>query len=389
MPPQAAPGYGVPPAQGMPTQGMPAQGVPTQGMPAQSVPTQGMPAQSMPPPGWTSPSAGTPQDTPAWGTNPPPGPGGQQPTWGSAQPPNWGQYVPPPPAQPKGLARVGKIILIRVGVAAVAIAVAVTVGVLRSQGDDDSGGAHAYATISPPDGNSATSTAHANPNAPFEGTPAANYPEGADGIAMPTATAVSGFTASQVKAALNQVHSALIAARLDSKMLVDRDPSAFLALISGGERDDLKNDFKSDKFSTYATQIAPGHKLSRFAPRVQGRTTFRAATNSNGVREIEIITNYVWVYAFDEPAAEQGDNLVVIHDNVTWDVPSTKDVAKSDQGLWVDESESYGSNVDCDQFDKGLIAPGQPQMDFTGGSDSDDPDSMFDPNRSLDISNTC
>jgi hypothetical protein len=172
-------------------------------------------------------------------------------------------------------------------------------------------------------------------------------------------------------------------------MLVDRDPSAFLALMSGGERDDLKDDFKSDKFSTYATQIAPGHKLSRFAPRVQGRTTFRAATNDNGVREIEIITNYVWVYAFDEPAAEPGDNLVVIHDNVTWDVPSTKDVAKSDQGLWVDESESYGSNVDCDQFDKGLIAPGQPQMDFTGGDDSDDPDSMFDPNRSLDISNTC
>ncbi|WP_203917344.1 hypothetical protein [Rugosimonospora africana] len=371
---------------------MPAQGMPAQGMPAQGVPPQGAPTQGTPP-GWTPPATGTPQDTPAWGAaQQQPGWGApQQSGWGTAQqPPGWGQYVPPPPPQPKGLARVGKIILIRVGVAAVAIAVVVTVGVIHGMNDDNSGGAHAYATISPPHGDSATSTAHANPNAPFEGTPAANYPEGADGITMPAAAAVSGFSTAQVKAALNQVHNALVAARLDSKMVVNRDPSAFLALVSGGERDDLRKDFSSDQFSTYATQVAPGHKLSKFSPRVQGRTTFRAATNSNDVREIEIITNYVWVYAFDEPASEPGDNLVVIHDTVTWDVPSTSDVEKSDQGLWVDESESYGSNVDCDEFDKGLIAPGQPQMDLGGGgSSTEDPDSMFDPDRSLDISNTC
>jgi hypothetical protein len=172
-------------------------------------------------------------------------------------------------------------------------------------------------------------------------------------------------------------------------MLVERDPDPFLALISGGERDDLRKDFGSNRFSTYATQVAPGHQLSPVQPRVKGRTTFRATTNSNGVHELEIVTNYVWVYAFTEPAVSPGDNLVIVHDNVTWAIPSTKEVSRANQGLWIDESQSYGSNVDCPAFDKGLIAPGAPQVDVTGSGSTEDPDSMFDPDRSLNIANTC
>jgi hypothetical protein len=300
------------------------------------------------------------------------------------QPVTWGA---PPPRPSNGLARTGKLILMRVAIAAVVIAVVAVFAVVRGGGSHT--GVQAYPTISPPSGAFATSTAHADPNAPFDGTPAATYPEGASGLTMPAATAVTKFTKQQVADALTQVHNALVAARLDSKMLVNRDPGPFLALLSTGERDDRRDDFNSDQFSAYATQVAPGHTLSAVQPRVKGRTTFKASVNSNGVHELQIITNYVWVYAFTKPIGDPGDNLVVIHDDVTWSVPSTSEVAKSDRGLWMDDSESYGSNVDCTLFDKGLIAPGTPEMDFSGGGSTEDPDSMFDPDRSLDISNTC
>jgi hypothetical protein len=208
---------------------------------------------------------------------------------------------------------------------------------------------------------------------------------------MPAGTAVTGFTTSQVKTALTQVRKALIAARLDPKMLVNRDPKGLYALIAPAERSELQKDFSSNVFATYASWIAPGHRLAAAAPRVSGKTTFKAAKDDQANREIEIVTNYVWVYAFAQPAVFPGDNLVVVHDTVTWDVFNSKEVVAEDKGLWISESQSYGSNVDCAAFGSGLIAPGRPDQAGkpAGAGPSDGPDSMFDPNRSLNIGNTC
>ena len=77
-----------------------------------------------------------------------------------------------------------------------------------------------FPTATAPPGVSATSTASAVPTGPFEGTPAAQYPEAETGVTLPAGTAVPGFTAEQVNARLQQVKQALVASRLDPAMLI-------------------------------------------------------------------------------------------------------------------------------------------------------------------------
>ncbi|MFI2651905.1 hypothetical protein [Micromonospora fulviviridis] len=74
----------------------------------------------------------------------------------------------------------------------------------------------AYPTISPPAGIQATTAASPPPAAgPFDGTPAAAFPEGAAGFTLPPARATGDFTAKQVSAALTKIRTALVTARLD------------------------------------------------------------------------------------------------------------------------------------------------------------------------------
>jgi hypothetical protein len=250
-------------------------------------------------------------------------------------------------------------------------------------GDSDG---KAYPTASHPSGISATSTATAAAGGPFAGTPAADYPEGAAGITLPKATASGVFTAKQVADALNSVKKALIAGRLDSRMLVDRNPDAFLKLLAPDAKASLRKDFASDDFSVYATQFAPGAQPAKETPRVKGRVTYRV-TRSDGIPALEVTTNFVWVYPFQVPGADPGDNLVVVHDELVWHVLQPSKVQKSSRGLWLNSGESYASNIDCDQFNKGLIAPGKQEIGI--GGDTEDPDSMFDPDRALDITSNC
>ncbi|GAA5181796.1 hypothetical protein GCM10023322_17290 [Rugosimonospora acidiphila] len=349
------------------------QTAPHQTAPPGYVPQPAEPAWDPPAPAWP---AGPPQPAPpVWDPS--------APAWPAGPPEREApQRVASGPST--GLARVGKIILVRIAVAALAIAAVVAFAVVRG---DRGTGVQAFPTTGPTTGARVTNTPRVNPDAPFDGTPAASYPDGAAGLVMPEATAVTGFSRQQVADALAQVRQALIAARLDDRMLTQHDADGFISLFASAERDDLRGQFDDHKFTTYASQIGSGHRLLPTPPRVKGQTTFKATTNSNEVDEIQITTNYVWVYAFDAPASQPGDNLVIVHDNVTWEVPSSAEVSSADRGLWLDQSESYVSNVDCNQFDQGLIAPGVPQPDTGGGSE--DPNSMFDPNRSLDIANTC
>jgi hypothetical protein len=55
--------------------------------------------------------------------------------------------------------------------------------------------------------------------------------------------------------------------------------------------------------------------------------------------------------------------------------------------MWINEASGYVSNIDCSQLDRSLLALGKPQL-VPGGAD-EDPDAMFDPNRSLEIEDTC
>ncbi len=242
-------------------------------------------------------------------------------------------------------------------------------------------------TAPPPSGITATTEATAAPNAAFEGSPAGKYPEGEDGITLPNATAVSGFTKTKVTAALKKVKQGLIAARLDEKMLVKHDPSALTALLAPDARKSIQLEFTKHNFLTFASQIATGSELTSETPRVSGRITFRATTKE-GIRFLEVITNFVWVYPLVGSGTDPGDNLVVVHDEVHWMFPVDSDVEKSSRGMWIDSAQGYASNIDCMQLELDQLSLNRSLSNSGGGSAADD-ESAFDPNRSLDINSTC
>ncbi|WP_239542795.1 hypothetical protein [Micromonospora terminaliae] len=55
-------------------------------------------------------------------------------------------------------------------------------------------------------------------------------------------------------------------------------------------------------------------------------------------------------------------------------------------GLWIEKADSYGSNIDCAAYDRGLLDVGAPSF---GGPADPDPDAVFDPDRTLDVPDTC
>jgi hypothetical protein len=88
-----------------------------------------------------------------------------------------------------------------------------------------------------------------------------------------------------------------------------------------------------------ATWIDPAVRLDpREEPRVSGKVTY-TSTIRDGRRELRITTNFVWVYAFegtDQP-------IVVIHDEIQWEFPSTKGLRADDHGMWIGDTKSYAA----------------------------------------------
>jgi len=343
--------------------------VPTDPMPSNQAPTRWQPTppqqwQPTPPQQW-QPDAGT-----------------------SAQQPWPGPYQPvPQPDVPAPRRRTAVKILSSIGSVVLVICIAVAVKSAPAFLEGLGGGNQTFPSASHPSGEFATSTATASPTGPFEGTPAATFPVGEAGITLPVARAVSGFSKSQVAAALAKVKKGLVAARLDQRMLVGRDSSALLSLLAPDARSGVKTDFDKDNFFSFATQIAPGAKLADRPPRVRGRVTFRAA-KVDGVRLLEVITNFVWVYPFAGVATGPGDRLVVVHDEVHWSFPVGSDVESTSRGMWLGEAKGYASGMDCDQINKSLLALGKPSA-VPGGASGGDDATMFDPDRSLEIKDTC
>lgn len=274
-------------------------------------------------------------------------------------------------------------------IALTVVALIAIAGLASTVDIDEDGSSQAYPTQSHPVGVYATTSGSAAPTDPFDGTPAATYPEAEAGITMPAATAAGPFDAALIADHLATVRQALIAGRLDQRMLVDHDPSVFLAMLAPGSSEVVAAWFSANDFSGIATQLAPGATLLPELPRVSGRMTLSATTDSGDRPCLEIVTNYVWVYPLEGQQNGAGSRLVVIHDEVRWAFYAQGTVRDQDLGPWIQATTSYAYNVNCAQIDQSLIAlPGDSAAPVTEPS-ADDPDQYFNPDRSLDIVDTC
>ncbi|NMO57378.1 hypothetical protein HH310_40180 [Actinoplanes sp. TBRC 11911] len=287
---------------------------------------------------------------------------------------------PRPPRPPHARRRFLPVVLALV-VAGIVVAVAVP----RIRSWLPSGnGASAYATQAVPDGVTVTTTESAKPASPFTGTPAEAYPIAEQGITLPKATAVSGFTASEVDASLHKVRTAMIATRLDQAMLIAHNPKPFLAMVSPGQRDDLAGWFRDAKFSSLATWIYPAvHLDPAERPRVSGRVTY-ASAKVDGVQTLQITTNFVWVYAFTGPDRP----LVTVHDQVRWEFPKPAATVAKDRGMWVADVQGYRFGVDCALAGQGLLAP-TPQTAVPSSPPSEPAGNYMHTDHALDIADNC
>jgi hypothetical protein len=246
--------------------------------------------------------------------------------------------------------------------------------------------ARPYPTQSTPAGVTVTTSESAASTDPFAGTPAATYPKGAAGITLPPAKAVTGYSAAQVRADLQRVRSALIAARLDHRMLITHDPAKFLGLLSTSSHDDIGPWFKKADFDTLATWISPVARLDgREQPRVSGRVTY-ASTTVGGLRTLRVTTNFVWVYAFEGAAHP----LVAAHEEIRWDFPIAPNLRTADRGMHVSYTKGYQSGVDCAAAAQGMLAPTPVDaMATPDPQDSEDQNNYLRADHSLDITDNC
>jgi hypothetical protein len=250
----------------------------------------------------------------------------------------------------------------------------------------------AYPTITHPSGVYATSSTGASPappKNPFADTPAEKYVEGAAGFVLPPAGPVGTFTTAQVAESLDQIRHVLTAIYLDHRLLVDHDPAALLALIAPSTRDDIRKQYADPTKATLGVLISPAVRLAADQPRVDGRTTIRAAKDSDGREVLEIITNYVVAYAFDRPDRGPGSRIALAHQQISWWVYHSNAVRTGDRGLWLNTFDGYQFNVDCVEFRKGLLAPDLGRGGVSS-SVSPEPDAgYYDPDHTLGIPESC
>ncbi len=201
----------------------------------------------------------------------------------------------------------------------------------------------------------AAPTTPAGPVDPFAGTDAADWSEGAAGITLPAGKAVPGFTARGVTADLALVKKTMVAVRLDPRMLVRHDTSAFLSLLTPSSRGYFIDQFRTGNPLNFATLLDDDAHLSDHAPRVHGQTTFAAIRDAkSGLDVLEIVTRYDWIYAFTD------DQIVTVSDRVVWWFYEPDAMGPADDGLWVHLFSSFLSNVDCEALQRHRIAPPQP-----------------------------
>ncbi|MDO3682443.1 hypothetical protein [Micromonospora sp. C28ISP2-4] len=232
--------------------------------------------------------------------------------------------------------------------------------------------------------------ATAGPTAPpdvFADTPAANWPAGAAGIVLPPARPTGGFTGAEVSAGLTRVRAAMLTARLDRAFMAGGSPTPLLRHFAPAARESVRKDWSTETIGTYATRLAPDARLTPDQPRTKGRFTYRAVRQADGVRMLEVTSNFVWVYGFRDLGSRSGHSVVVLHDEIVWRLPHAGDVARADRGLWLHRMSSYGWGVDCDAVKLGLIRPGG--LDPTVTPFPGDPDRLYDPDHPIELPVSC
>ncbi|GGS42064.1 MULTISPECIES: hypothetical protein [Actinokineospora] len=230
-----------------------------------------------------------------------------------------------------------------------------------------------------------------DPTAPFAGTPAAAWTDGADGVTVPDAMQVGEFSAEEVAEATALVRRAIIASRIDRAMLVGHDPSGYLTLLAEDARKQLAPLFgtgQEPQAQALVSLIAPDTPLLAVAPKVTGAMTVSAG----GTGELVIHTNYLFAYAFesDEPTADPMDAIVLVRAEVDYIMRKGPRWSEGSKGLWYGHVGGFGYSIACDWYKKGFLAPAFRDTSVTRLPGArQDRGSYFDPSADIPAESGC
>ena len=141
--------------------------------------------------------------------------------------------------------------------------------------------------------------------APFRGTPAQSYADGAAGILIPAAHPVGTYSAAQVAAAYQTTKQLLVAANLNQPTLAGGPPEAFASLLIPPQRTFFQTNLDKNGVNSqgqvtstrgWVTSFAAGTRLAGKVIKVYG--TLSATTGSDkGAPILLVHANYLFVYA--------------------------------------------------------------------------------------------
>lgn len=220
---------------------------------------------------------------------------------------------------------------------------------------------------------------------PFAGTSAAAWADGAAGVVAPEAAQVGSYSAEQVAAAYQRVREAVVAARLDRRVVVDHDLEGFFGLFAPDLRESLRVlfDGRNDgEAALVVTRVDKGARLAEVEPKARGEMV--AEVGPEG--ELVVRTDYTFAYAFapDRPEAVRGplDVVALSRFQVRYSVRTGG--GPGVEGLWADASLGSLHSIGCSSAKRGYLAPAftepslPPGLDFDLGAPSSPADGCPD-----------
>ncbi|GAA3554452.1 hypothetical protein GCM10022419_038570 [Nonomuraea rosea] len=160
------------------------------------------------------------------------------------------------------------------------------------------------ATVGEPGETGAPEPGQGQAAGPFDGSPAADYAEGAAGFVMPKAKALGGLSKKDVAKGLERARDLLAAAHLDRRTLMGGKPASFMKLLHPDERAQFRAhlDRKGER-NTRSWVVSFASKTTELATdviKVHGASKL-SAYKKDGHTGAELTTNYLVVYAVHPP----------------------------------------------------------------------------------------
>ncbi|KOV82705.1 hypothetical protein [Nocardia sp. NRRL S-836] len=174
---------------------------------------------------------------------------------------------------------------------------------------------------------------------PFARTPAEHWADGDKGIVAPDDNP-------EYLPLYAAVRRALVAAHLDSKMVVERDRAALFAMLAP----EVREHFEPTTDTVLWTRIKEGTKLLPVPVKVDGRMW--PGRDADGT--LIVHTSYRFAYAFDP--GDRADTLFEQNDLLAM-VRADADFALTPEGLWVTKVDGYHYMMACQASKDGYLAP--------------------------------